>query len=377
MNKEVLFLTPYNIFPPFWGGGIRTYNFIKNMVKDHKVHLISPSYHQFKEKTGNKHKKDLKNLGVDLNLVGPPTSWIQYINPFLLILALYKIIRHDIDLIICDYPWSGIYAMILSKLSDTSYILMEHNVELQVAKQTGYERVSLTKKLEEKTSKNAEEIVCVSEKDKKDIAKIYDIEEGKIHVLNNGFDSDKFNPECRNGKKVREELGVGDDPLIFFCGKLDYIPNSEAVGIIYHELVPRVTEKIPDAKFLIVGGGYDLSQKYENSSIIFTGAVDNIIDYLQASDLVITPIKKGGGTRIKILEAIACNKDIISTKKGVEELIDKHTKQFITIADDWKTFGQKIIENVNKDDPKAPEEFVEKYSWKNISKKLNQLIQQV
>lgn len=376
MGKEILFLTPYNIFPPFWGGGTRTYNLIKHLSKENKVHLIMPSYKQFKEKEGLKHREKLKKMGVEYELVGPGTSWVQYINPLLFVKALKKTRKEDIDLIICDYPWSGFYALSLHKMTQIPFFLMEHNVEFEVAKQTGYEDPSLTKKLEGKLCNKASKVFCVCRKDKKKLSQEFKIPSGKITVLDNGFDSDRFNMQDGDGKKVREELGIGDDPLIFFCGKMDYVPNSEAVGLIYHEVMPRVLEEVPDAKFLIVGGGYDLGFSHE--SMIFTGVVDNLVDYLRASDLVITPLRRGGGTRIKVLEAIGCGKDIISTPKGVEGLINEYTEPFIDVERNWADFADSIVEKItNGEDPKPRDEFFDKYAWKNIYKKIDPYIEAV
>lgn len=377
MTKDILFLTPYNLFPPFWGGGTRTYNLVKQLSKNNEVHLLAPSYKQFKEKDGLEHRKKLKEEGVNVELVGPPTSWIQYINPAVFFKALYKIRKEDIDLIICDYPWSGIYTLALKKLTKIPYFLMEHNVEHEVAKQTGYEDPVLTKMLEKKVCDKAEEIFSVSEKDKKKICASLDQDDEKIHVLKNGFNADRFNPENGNGKKIREDLGIDEeDPIVFFCGKMDYVPNSEAVGFIYHEIMPRVLGKVPNAKFLIVGGGYDL--EYSHDYLIFTGVVDNLVDYLKASDLVITPLKRGGGTRIKILEAIACGKDIVSTPKGAEGLLNEYTEPFIYVEDNWNDFSERIVDEIkNYEDPVPREDFFDEYAWKNIFSQIDDFVEKV
>ncbi len=367
MAKDILFLTPYNIFPPFWGGGTRTYNLIKHLSKDNNVHLVMPSYRQFKDKKGLKYRKKLKEIGVDYEIVGPGTSWIQYINPLLFFKALRKASKEDIDVVICDYPWSGFYTLALQKIIKKPFFLMEHNVEYEVAKQTGYEDPRLTKILENKVCEKATKIFCVSDIDKKKIQEDFRIRSDKIDVLNNGFDSERFNMEDGDGKKIRKKLGIGDDPLVFFCGKMDYTPNSEAVGFIYHEIMPRVLDEVPDAKFLVVGGGYEV--EYGHESMISVGVVDRLVDYLRASDLVITPLRRGGGTRIKILEAIACGKDIISTPKGAEGLYNEYTKPFINIEKEWEDFADAIVKNLKDGgDPEPRKEFFEEYAWKNIYK---------
>ncbi|MFB6088225.1 MAG: glycosyltransferase family 4 protein, partial [Candidatus Aenigmatarchaeota archaeon] len=335
--------------------------------------MILPSYKQFKSREGSRYKSKLRSMGANIDVIGPPTSWIQYINPNILLKSLEKIIEENIDYIICDYPWSGIYTLILNKITKVPFFLMEHNVEYEVAEQTEYESPELTKTLEKKVCKKSKRVFCVSKRDKKKISKEFDIEKNRISVMKNGFNADIFNPENGNGHKIRDKLGIGDEPLIFFCGKMDYIPNSEAVGLIYHEIMPRVLEKIPEAKFLIVGGGYELD--YKHDSMIFTGVVDRIVDYLKASDFVITPLRRGGGTRIKVLEAIACGKDVISTPKGVEGLLNKYTEPFISVENDWNDFADRLVDKIKKrEDPVPRKEFFEKYAWKNIFEKIDDYI---
>jgi glycosyltransferase involved in cell wall biosynthesis len=229
------------------------------------------------------------------------------------------------------------------------------------------------KTLELLLCKHAKKIITVCENDRKKLIKL-DINEGKIFIFENGFNEKKFYPNQKHGEKIRKKLGVKENPLIFFCGKLDYPPNKEAVYIIRWKILPKVLEKVPNAKFLIVGGGYEFNIKHD--SMIFTGVVDNIQDYINASDVVITPLLKGGGTRIKILEAIACGKTVITTKKGAEGLMNELTQPFLKLADNWDEFSNKIIESIkNPKNNKVPKEFVKKYSWQNIYRKIDRILE--
>lgn len=376
MTKTILFITPYNLFPPYWGGGTRTYNMVKHLGQNYNVKLVLPSYEQFENVSGEEYISKLKDLGVSIDIVGPPTSWIQYINPALFLKSLYRLFTNDVDLIICDYPWSGFYTLSLHKLTGTPYFLMEHNIEYEVTKQIGYQNPVLTKKLEKKVADNAEKIFCVSERDKLKMQSSFGISPDKVEILKNGFNVDMFNPDCEKNNGVREELGVGDEPLIFFCGKMDYIPNNEAVGFIYYEIMPRVLKEVPEAKFLVVGGGYDID--FEHDSLILTGVVDDVSRYLKASDFVVIPLRRGGGTRIKALEAIACGKDIISTAKGVEGLVNEYTEPFIDIADEWDKFSQILVEKIKDyEDPVPDDDFFEEYSWDSIFSQMDQHIEKI
>ena len=375
---KILFITPFNLFPPYWGGGVRTYQLIKHLTKKHEVYLIFPSYKQFKNKNSEKHRDRFKKFGVKIFEIKPLVSLlkrpiIEHLNPLFFFKCLDIIVSKKIDVIICDYPWSGTYVLSLHFLTGKPFILIEHNIEYLIKEQTKAKFVLLMKSLELLLCKHARKITTVSEKDRRKLIEL-NIDERKISMLENGFDEKTFYPNKKCIQRIREKLGVGENPLILFCGKLDYPPNKEAVHIIRWKILSKVLEKTPNAKFLIVGGGYEFNFKHD--SVIFTGIVDHIEGFINASDVVTTPLLKGGGTRIKILEAIACGKTVVSTKKGVEGLVNELTKPFLEIVDDWDGFAERIIKTLSeKENKKVPKKFIKKYSWREIYKKFDKLIE--
>jgi len=374
---KILFITPFNLLPPYWGGGVRTYQLVKHLARKYEIYLIFPSYKQFKNKNSKRYQSELKKLAVNIleiklfvKLLKRPI--IEHLNPFFLFKCFYTVLTKKIDLIICDYPWSGTYVFGLHLLTGKPYILIEHNIEYSIKEQTKAKFAGLMKTLELLLCKRAKKITTVCENDREKLIQL-DVNEKKISVIENGFDEKVFYPSEKHDKKIRKKLGVGKNPLILFYGKLDYPPNKEAVYTIRWKILPKVLEKIPDAKFLIVGGGYEF--KIEHNSMIFTGVVDHIERYINASDVVITPLLKGGGTRIKILEAIACGKTVISTKKGAEGLVNELTKPFLEIVDNWDDFAEFIIKALNENkNKKIPKKFIKKYSWQEIYKKFDMLM---
>jgi glycosyltransferase involved in cell wall biosynthesis len=373
---RILFITPFNIFPPYWGGGQRTYHLVKNLARNHEVYLIFPSYPQFQNVRPENYQKELRDLGVKIYQIGNWLKWqiIEFLNVFFMLKCLHLIFSKKIDLIICDYPWSGAYALFSHFLTFKPYIFLEHNIEYEVKRQTKSRYVMLMKFLEMVLCKFAKFITVVSKEDYNKLLELK-VDEKKILIMENGFDSERFYPNEEFNEEVRNELGVKNNPLVFFCGKFDYAPNVEALYTIRWIILPKVLEKNTSTKFLIVGGGRkEIDFELLHPSIIFTGVVDNIERYLNASDVVIVPITKGSGTRIKILEAIACKKIVISTKKGAEGLINKLTKPLLKITDDWNAFSNYIIESLHSKNVKDSKEFEERYAWKNIYKKMDETL---
>ena len=376
--KRILFVTPLYLFPPFWGGGQRTYHLLKSLAKNFEVYLLCPIKDQLgaSKQLEKKYREELKNLGIKIftyhSLINLNHSLIKYINPEIMIKGLELILTKKIDLIICDYPWSGINVLVLHFLTGVPFIFHEHNVEYIIKDEIRAKYGKLMKILEKVLCKKAKFIITVSQKDKSILSKVFRICKKKIWVVENGFDETRFYPTKKNVEKIRKKYKIGKKPLIVFFGKLDYPPNKEAVYKIYWEIVPRVLKVLPQARFLIVGKKYPFEFK-PRKELMFTGLVKNIEDYVNAADIVIVPLLVGSGTRIKILEAIACGKKIVSTSKGAEGLINKLTKPFLFIADDWDRFCELIIENLKNHSTQKPSpKFFKKYSWTQIGKKLVQ-----
>ncbi len=125
---------------------------------------------------------------------------------------------------------------------------------------------------------------------------------------------------------ARQKLGLGPDvPILTFVGKLDYIPNVRAVDYIAGQIAPEIWACYPDARFVIIGQGAGAAAAPGDERLIFTGFVDarasvhpNLSDYLSASDVVLVPLDSGSGTRLKILEAAANARPVVSTRIGAE-----------------------------------------------------------
>jgi len=375
---KILFVTPLNVFPPHWGGGVRTYQLLKYLSKKHEVFLIYPNHKQFENSNPRKYKTELKNLGVKIyginSLIKIQHSLVKFINPEIVLKGAELVISKNIDLIVCDYPWAGIDALSIHLLTRKPMIFIEHNVEFLIKEQLRARYAFLLKIIERILCRCSKKITTVSEMDKQNLYKKFNLEPDKIVVLENGFDEKRFYINHKNDQKIRNQLGIGDSPFILFDGKLNYAPNKEALFFIYYNIMSKVLEKIPNAKFVIVGGGLDI--EFIHPSLIFTGLVENIEDYINAADVVIAPIMSGGGTRIKIIEAIGCGKTVVTTSKGVEGLVNRLILPFLKIEDDWNSFAKSIISTIKEDGKckKVSETFIKKYSWNEIYKKFDEII---
>ena len=379
-RQKILIISPFNIFPPYWGGASRIYNLAKYLAKEYKVVLLCNEYKQIKKANidCNEYYELSSNANFKLHFVKSPSKFSQIFNPFLILEGIETIKNEKPDIILAEFAWSGFHAIVLGFISQVPYILDEHNVEfLRFERMKRGNRITqfMIKLYEKLACTFASKIFCVSEVDRDFLISKLGIKKEKIVIVPNGVDTNKFYPDVMKREKIRQKLGIDrNTPLFLFFGKLDYKPNLEAVNIIYYKILPNVFEKEPEAKVIIVGNGSLGSdiKKLKHKNPIFVGFAERIQDYINTCDFVICPLISGGGTRIKILESIACGKQVISTSLGAEGLINEATKGNLIIADDWNQFSKEVVKLIRTKTTKVPKKFRSAYDWGKIVKKVEQ-----
>ena len=289
------------------------------------------------------------------------------------------------DIIHCELLWAAFSGILLKKKFNKPLVLVDHNVEYLKFKELGKFVYSCSlQTIEKYCCEQADKIVVASEVDRSRIAALYDIPKEKIRVIRNCTDPDvfKYNEEGRN--RVRKRCAISDETIVItFVGKLDYIPNVTAVRYIAETICPIITEKYPKSKFLIVGGNYKRLLKYKRENIIFTGYVDNLQDYLSASDIVMVPLDSGSGTRIKTLEAAACSRAIVSTKKGVEGQDFLNNKEIIVTERVDQNFVEGILELIEDRQLRerlgnnARRKIENQYNWREEIKKFEEVYEEL
>ena len=129
---------------------------------------------------------------------------------------------------------------------------------------------------------------------------------------------------------------------LIYLGNFSWLPNLNGVLWFLKEVWPKIIKKFPKIQFFIVGKNPpDELKKYSSKNIIITGYVDDIKPWVNKAEVFIVPLFSGGGIRIKILEALAMGKAIVSTSIGSEGIEVENGKHVI-IADDKDSFAQGI-----------------------------------
>jgi sugar transferase (PEP-CTERM/EpsH1 system associated) len=192
-----------------------------------------------------------------------------------------------------------------------------------------------------------------------------------LAAVPNGVDLDYFHAPAES---------VTPDTAVF-NGVLDYRPNVEAALHLIDDIWPRVLRARPGAQLTIVGRAPEaIVRRLQAPGVVITGEVPDVRPHLAGAAAVVVPIRIGGGTRLKIVEALAMGKAVVSTSIGCEGIAVSDGVELL-IADDPESFARRILE-VFASEPlrrslgAAGRELVEReYSWELAGERANALLE--
>jgi polysaccharide biosynthesis protein PslH len=174
-----------------------------------------------------------------------------------------------------------------------------------------------------------------------------------------------------------------DGRTIVYFGLLSTVPNIDAVVHFVQEIWPRIAKAHPEARFKIIGGRPPPSlQALAGPRVELTGLVSDLRPHLAAAAAVVVPLRLGGGTRLKIVEAMAMGKAIVSTRLGAEG-IDALPGRDILLEDEPAAFADTVLRLLAEPDlatrigRSARELAVERYGWSEAARTLEGFYRQV
>jgi glycosyltransferase involved in cell wall biosynthesis len=166
-------------------------------------------------------------------------------------------------------------------------------------------------------------------------------------------------------------------PTIVFSGGMDYLPNQDGVRWFIDAVLPEVKKLLPRAKLVVVGKNppASLTALARPNEIEITGRVDDVRPYVRVADVMVVPLRIGGGTRLKILEALSMGVPIVSTAVGAEGIAVTHERD-ILIADDPPAMSRAIASVCTS--PARARELVQhgqalvtsRYDWNSVTREL-------
>ena len=268
-------------------------------------------------------------------------------------------------------------------------VLFQHNVEAEIWRRHAATAENPVKKAmygiefrkmlryERAEVRKFHHVIAVSENDRALMMQWVDGD--RITVVPTGVDLSQYRPD------LAQSAGrAAAAPVITFVGAMDWEPNVDGLDFFCGDVWPAIKAEIPDARFRIVGRNPDRRvQKWaaDDPSIEVTGRVPSVVEHLRESSAVIVPLRIGGGTRLKIYEAMATGKAVVSTTVGAEGL-DVHHGRDIILADDAHSFAKGVITLLR--DPQlrqryenAAAETAARYDWPAIGQRFGEVLQSV
>ena len=286
--------------------------------------------------------------------------------------------REKIDL--WQAEWTP-YAASLHGLGNARRLIMAHNVESQIWRRYHESETNPAKRwyighqwrkferFERRVFQQADQVVAVS---REDAAVIRD-QFGAAHVdvVENGVDTAFFQPD-----RSQREPGQ-----ILFLGSLDWRPNLDAVDQTLSKVLPAVRVREPSARLCLVGRNPPEALQYRVKAIPGVELHANVPDvrpFLARAALMVVPLRIGGGSRLKILEAFAAGLPVISTRIGAEGL-DVEDVVHLTVVEDIEGMAPAIVANLKNPMPGLAQaqrgrKLVEgEYDWQILSNRLDKI----
>lgn len=356
---KILWVKAGKLLPVDTGGKIRSYNILRCLARDHQVTLLSYyGGHRDLEYEAAIQKElpgaeSIHTAAPDSNALvqgldylwraprSAPYAVSKFTDSKVAKTVAAWLSARSFDVAVCDFLSASLN---FPQRLITPTVLFQHNVEsalwqrmastesnpvkklafkIEFAKMRSYERAAL---------RRFHHVIGVSEHDREQMLAMDSSCE--VTVVPTGVDTHKFS--------VAPPSTV-NPPRVVFTGSMDWEPNIDAVDYFCQRIWPGVLKDFPNALFQVVGRNpHPKIQHLASDSVRVTGTVPSVAEYLRDAAIVVVPLRIGGGTRLKIFEAMAMGKAVVSSSIGAEGL-DVESGRDLILADDDDAFTRAIL----------------------------------
>lgn len=357
---RILMIANYVPYPEISGGRIRIYNLLRRVAKRHDVSLAAllgspgdadgvPHLRQFcsniETAVMDRRSRLAKAPGMlRYALQGKPPE-LKLLHSEELVGKIAKLFSAvDFDIVQIE-SHMALYLATLPRTESYKSLQMFQNVAShQLPRISQVERRADRKlrtwlngiilgRWEARYAENFDRCTTVSELDRQFLLKanprLY------VDVIPNGVDTEKYHPLPPPPDNAR--------PSLMFIGSMSYPPCVDAVLYFCRTILPRMRETINPIEFRVVGGNpHPDVLALNGNGVHVTGTVKDVLPYYQESTVCVVPLRAGGGTRLKILEAMALGRPVVSTAIGCEGL-DVIDGEHLLIANTPEQFAEKTV----------------------------------
>ena len=335
---HILWLKTELLHPVDKGGRIRTYQTLRALKERHRVTYLTlddgsaapdalaraTEYcHELITVPFSQPARRSVAFFLDLatNLFSPlPYAVAKYRSAAMREAIVQAVQTRGVDLVVCDFLFPS--PNVPDNLGVPT-VLFQHNVEAAIwerhasvagrAFTRAYMRLQWRRMraFERTECHRYDHVIAVSDADADTMRDWYDAP--RVSAVPTGVDVDFFRPSGNESPRPSE---------IVFTGSMDWMPNEDGVQWFVEEVFPLVRARHPDATFTIVGRHPTPRVKAleQHQGVTVTGSVPDVRPYLERAALFVVPLRVGGGTRLKIYEAMAMERAVVSTTIGAEGL---------------------------------------------------------
>jgi sugar transferase (PEP-CTERM/EpsH1 system associated) len=358
---RVLWLKTELLHPIDKGGKIRTYQMLRELKRDCHItyltlddgsaapdareraaeycHELVVVPHRTREKFSAGFYAELA-----LNLISPLPYFMKKYESSEMRREMERRLAADAyDVLVCDFLMPSVN---VPSRVPAATLLFQHNVEAMIWRrhyevQTNpLKRLYLrgqwkkTRSFERQECRRFDWVVAVSREDAEVMRSDYGIEH--VSDVPTGVDTEFFRPRD----------AVERDPHnLVFTGSMDWLPNEDAIRFFTEEVLPMVRQRVPGVTLTVVGRNpfpslVELGRR--DPSVQVTGRVDDVRPYMERAACYVVPIRVGGGTRLKIYEAMAMERAVVSTAVGAEGLPVRDGEELL-VADTPAALAEAVV----------------------------------
>ncbi len=388
---RILWLKTELLHPVDKGGKIRTFHMLKELKREHHITYLtlddgsgapdaveraSEYCHEVVRIEHRTRAKFSAGFYAELaaNLVSPLPYFMKKYKSARMRSEIERLVAGDrFDVLVCDFLQPSVN--VPPRLAVPA-VLFQHNVEAMIWKRHYEVQTNPVKKTylygqwrkshayERAACRRFDHVVAVSQEDRETMERAYGLK--SVSDVPTGVDTEFFRPR---GTEARAPHNL------VFTGSMDWLPNEDAIQFFTKEIMPLVRERVPDATLTVVGRNpyqslVELGRR--DSSVVVTGRVEDVRPYMERAAAYIVPIRIGGGTRLKIYEAMAMEKPIISTTVGAEGLPLADGRELL-LADTAQTFAEAVVRVLTDEararelGARAAEAVRARFSWDKVS----------
>jgi len=347
-RPRILIVCPYPLYPADHGGGVRIYNLIQRLSRHCDLHLLifipaddDPAQRRalepWVEKLYFHHWRP--RLQPDLWGLKPPG--VQFFEaPEVSSLVAEILSRERIDALQLEYTELGQYG--LPRFARVKVVLSEIDITFRsrarrrraglqhrytLDRNFGYSLTDWMRQFhyELQVTRRADQVHVMSRADGAYLASFLPDGWRRIRVVPNAVALDDYRPPAAGAPRSRRLL---------FVGNFEHLPNLDALDYLLGDLWPQIRLRAPDAEIVVAGAraGPSVCRYDGRDGVAVVGAVPETRPYYQECRALVAPIRAGSGTRLKILEALACGMPVLTTTVGAEGIEGVPGRHFL-IAD--------------------------------------------